>query len=111
MTHADIEIHDARERHRFEATVDGQLAGFVDYEADGDRLVLPHTQVDPAFEGRGIGSALARHVLDQARAQGKDVVPVCPFIKGWIDRHPDYQSLVAPERPDGAEAPGESTAP
>jgi predicted GNAT family acetyltransferase len=83
------------ERHRFEARVDGQLAGFAAYLAEPGRIVFTHTEVDPAYEGRGVGSALARGALDEVRAQGSvQVVPRCPFIRGWIDRHPDYADLL-----------------
>lgn len=57
--------------------------------------MFTHTEVDPAFEGRGIGGALARHALDAVRAAGtRRVLPICPFIKGWIGKHPDYVELL-----------------
>ena len=52
-------------------------------------------EVDDAFEGQGVGSALARTALDDVRASGRSAVPKCPFIRGWIDKHPDYADLVA----------------
>lgn len=86
---------------RFEAHVDGALAGFADYEVVEGYLVFPHTVVDPSFEGRGIGSAIVRHALDAVRAAGTyRVVPTCPFFRSWIERHPDYQSLL--RTPQGA---------
>lgn len=91
------EITDNAERKRYEIRVDGEMAGFADYEpAEGGTVVFTHTEVDPAFEGKGVGSALARGALDDVRAKGAAVIPVCPFIKGWILRHPDYKDLVAP---------------
>ena len=88
-------ITDIADRKRFEARDDqDQLLGFVEYQQADDRITFTHTEVLPAFEGKGIGSTLARAVLDQARADGLSVVPQCPFIKTWIDRHPDYQDLV-----------------
>jgi predicted GNAT family acetyltransferase len=53
-----------------------------------------HTEIDPAFEGKGLGSALAAGALDAERALGEPVVPLCPFIRSYIDRHPDYADLV-----------------
>ena len=80
---------------RYEAHVDGELAGFAEFERDGDRIVFTHTEVDDAFEGHGVGSALARGALDDVRARGGlRVVPRCPFIKAWIEKHPDYDDLV-----------------
>ena len=82
---------------RFEALLDGGLAGFAEYHDRGGRRVFTHTEVDPAFEGQGIGSTLARAALDKARADGVGVVPLCPFIRGWIEKHPDYADFVVPE--------------
>lgn len=88
------EITDNAGEGRYEIRVDGGLAGFAEYERRGGAVVFTHTEVDPAFEGKGIGSALARGALDDVRAKGDPVVPVCPFIKKWIEKHPDYQDLV-----------------
>lgn len=83
-------------RSRFVAVSDGEEAGFVQYRRqDGDRIVFTHTEVDDRFEGQGVGSMLARTVLDQARNEGLTVVPSCAFIRGWIERHDDYADLVA----------------
>jgi len=80
---------------RYEIHVDGDgTAGFVTYRRDGDEIALLHTEIDPAYEGKGLGSVLARRVLDAARQQGLAVLPYCPFIRGWIARHPDYAELV-----------------
>lgn len=84
------------ERSRFEIrTEDGRLAGFAEYVARPGVVEFTHTVVRDEFEGQGIGSKLARAALDAVRADGDDVVPTCPFIKSWIEKHPDYQDLVA----------------
>ena len=88
------EITDNAEQGRYEIRVDGDLAGFAEYERGEGAVVFTHTEVDSAFEGKGVGSALARGALDDVRAKGRSVVPLCPFIKKWIGRHPDYQDLV-----------------
>ncbi|MFA1549546.1 GNAT family N-acetyltransferase [Actinomadura chokoriensis] len=88
------EISDNAAKSRYEIRVDGDLAGFVEYEPGEGALTFVHTEVDSAFEGKGIGSALARGALDDVRGKGFSVVPVCPFIKKWIERHPDYKDLV-----------------
>lgn len=85
------------EAHRYAAYLDGALAGFTVYELAEDpaRIVFVHTEVDDAFEGRGVGSAIARAALDDVRATGeRRVVPQCPFIRGWIEKHPDYADLL-----------------
>lgn len=91
---SDVIVRDAPHKNRYEAVIGDAVAGFVAYhEVTGD-LCFTHTEVADEFEGRGIGSALARAVLDDARAKGVRVRPECPFIAGWIERHPDYQKLV-----------------
>ena len=84
------------ERSRFDIHVeDGRLAGFTQYnEGDGVREFF-HTEVRDEFEGQGIGGKLARAALDETRASGLKVIATCPFIKGWIEKHPDYQDLLA----------------
>ncbi len=90
----DITVADNPERHRYDAVVDGRLAGFAAYQLRPGHVVFTHTEVEPEFEGGGVGSALARAALDDVRARGQQVVPLCRFIAGYIDRHPDYQDLV-----------------
>ena len=91
----EVVVTDVRERGRYEAHLDGALAGFAQYRRNDDVIVFVHTQVDPAFEGRGIGSALARTSLDAARAGRLRVDPQCPFYAAWIGKHPEYADLVA----------------
>lgn len=82
-------------QNRFEAEVAGMRA-FVDYVLMGKRIIYTHTEVPEQLEGQGIGSQLARHVLDYARNEGLGVMPLCPFIAEWIRNHPEYRSLVIP---------------
>ena len=81
---------------RYEVSVDGEPAGFAAYTLEGDDVVvLTHTEVNDRLEGQGVGSALARAALDDIRADGtRSVRPQCPFIRAWIARHPDYESLL-----------------
>jgi uncharacterized protein len=92
---ADVQVTLNEDEKRYEARVGGELAGSAYFDAADDLIVLTHTEVDDAYEGHGVGSALARGALDDIRADGRrKVVPRCQFIKAWIDRHPDYQDLV-----------------
>lgn len=92
---ADVQVTDNPHESRWEAHVDGELAGFAAYTTTDDLITFTHTEVSDAFEGQGVGSALARGALDAVRADGsRKVLPRCPFIRGWIDKHPDYQDLV-----------------
>jgi predicted GNAT family acetyltransferase len=87
------DLTDNTARHRYEMTIDGATA-FIEYRKEADHVVLVHTEVPEALSGRGIGSAIARAVLDDARAHGRLVVPECEFIAGYIKRHPEYAGLV-----------------
>jgi uncharacterized protein len=89
-----IVITDASERQRFELRVDGELAGSLVYRARKGLLALVHTEVDQRFEGRGLGGRLARFALEEARERGVAVLPFCPFVNGWMKRHPEYDDLV-----------------
>lgn len=85
------------ERHRYEIVVDDAVAGFVGYRSKPGLLIFTHTQIESAYEGQGLGSRLARAALDDVRAQGLRLVPVCPFIAGYLERHPEYADLVDAE--------------
>lgn len=90
-----IEIVEVRDKHRFEARVDGAVAGVAMVRHRPGLVIFLHTEVDPAFEGRGVGSALAKGALDLVKAAGDRVEPRCPFIAAWIRRHKEYADLVA----------------
>lgn len=87
-------VRDATDHGRYEVTVDGELAGFARYVRLPGRIVFTHTEVDPAFEGKGVGSTLAREALDSVRAAGLQVDPKCPFFAAYIRRHKEYADLV-----------------
>lgn len=84
-----------RREQDYAITVDDRPAGRAFFQLRDDAVVFTHTEVDPAFEGQGVGSALAKGALDDIRAQGKRVVPLCPFIARYIENHPEYADLVA----------------
>lgn len=92
---SDVETSNNPGDSRYEAHLDGELAGIAAYVLEGeDVIVFTHTEVDERFEGHGVGSALARFALDDVRrAGGRRVVPRCQFIEAWIDKHPDYADL------------------
>lgn len=83
---------------RYEIYGDDRRAGYLKYRIQGDLMAIDHTEIDDRFEGEGLGGDIARHVLDEARAQGKGVLPFCPFIRSWIDRHPEYEDLIPAEQ-------------
>lgn len=87
-------IEDNPAQSRFEITIDGELAGFVDYRKDGDEYALPHTRVFTAFEGRGVGSQLIAGTLAEIAERGGTVLPYCPFVPKVIRDHPEFLELV-----------------
>lgn len=100
MEAEQIVVADAHEQHRFEAHHEGALAGFAAYQKAGALIVFTHTEVKPEFEGQGVGSVLIRRALDAVREDGRySVLPLCPFVRAFISRHPEYADLVfAPPR-------------
>ena len=94
---ADAVVVDAPEASRYELRLDGRLIGLAAYRRQDGVIAFTHTEIDEACEGHGLGSRLAAAALDDARRQGLDVVPLCPFIAHYIDRHPEYEKLVAPD--------------
>ena len=88
-------VRDNPELRRYEAIVDGKLAGSILYREREDELVLVHTEVEEEFEGQGIGSRLVAATLDDIRARGLRMRPFCPFVKAYVERHPEYADLIA----------------
>ena len=92
-------VVDVPEESRFELRLGDAVAGHVAYRRRTPGTTsLIHTEIASGYEGRGLGSVLARGVLDRLRADGEAVLPFCPFVRGWIERHPDYLDLVPPDR-------------
>jgi predicted GNAT family acetyltransferase len=91
---SDVVTSHNPQQSRYEAHIDGELAGFAEYQLTDRLVVFTHTEVDDRFEGRGVGSAVVRYALDDVRTTDRQVLPLCPFVKGWIGKHPDYQDLL-----------------
>ncbi|MGY1749755.1 MULTISPECIES: GNAT family N-acetyltransferase [unclassified Modestobacter] len=90
-------VTDAPEDSRYEIRDGERLLGQAAYQRRGNQVVFTHTEVDTGEENSGLGSKLVRAALDDVRSKGGTVVPMCSFVRGWIDRHPEYQDLVAAE--------------
>ena len=91
-------VTDISDRRRFEIEVDGAVLGFAEYRRRPGVISFTHTEIDPAHEGEGLGTLLVKAALDTARAEGLAVLPYCPFVRGFIDRHREYLDLVPVER-------------
>ena len=92
---ADTQVRDNATGQRYEAVVDGRIAGSAHYRLTGDGIEFTHTKVSPEYEGQGVGAALARFALDDAKRRGLSVTPTCEFIESYIRRHPEYAELVS----------------
>jgi predicted GNAT family acetyltransferase len=92
---AEAEVVDVPQASRYELRLDGHLIGLAAYRRREGRIAFTHTEVDESCEGRGFGSRLAAAALDDAARNGLEVVPLCPFIAGYIERHREYEQLVA----------------
>ncbi len=89
-----IAVHDDAEHDRYVVEVDGEVAGYTVYHMRGGRHFFVHTEIEPEFGGHGAGTALARYALDDVRDKGGMIVPICPFIRGFVDEHPEYETLI-----------------
>lgn len=92
------EVRDVPDAQRFEILLDGELAGFAVYTRRPGLIDFLHTEVDPRFEGHGVGSTLIREALERARDEGSQVLPHCPFVRAYLTRHPDLVELVPEHR-------------
>ncbi|WP_063054460.1 GNAT family N-acetyltransferase [Nocardia salmonicida] len=82
------------EKNRYDVFFDDELAGFTEYiERDNDTDFI-HTEIDDAFAGKGLGGVLARQAVEDVIARGCTVTAHCPFIRGWLDKHPEYDAHV-----------------
>jgi uncharacterized protein len=94
-TSTDITVTRDPDRRRYEASVGGTtVAGFIDYQETSELVVLTHTEVPASFEGRGVGSALARAALDDVRERGLRALVICPFILSWLRTHQEYRDVL-----------------
>ena len=95
MTGQSVEVADNPGERRFEASVEGGLAGLLYYSKRPGKLVLVHTEVSGEFGGHGVGGRLVAGALDDIRARGLKVTALCPFAAAYIENHDEYADLVA----------------
>lgn len=88
-----IEVVDAAESQRYEARRDGTTLGFAAYQRTAELTVFTHTEIDSAYEGQGVGGTLVKGALEDVRERNHKVIAVCPFVEGWMRRHPEYADL------------------
>jgi predicted GNAT family acetyltransferase len=89
-----IEVGDAPDRDRYELSIDGEVVGFTAYRARPGLIAFVHTEVDERLQGRGLADRLIQFALEDARTRGLAVLPFCPFVKAFIERHREFEALV-----------------
>ncbi|MFC9552749.1 GNAT family N-acetyltransferase [Rhodococcus sp. NPDC056960] len=98
------DVRDAPDHHRFEIHVDGERAGLTEYLDRGDQRIFFHTEIGDQFAGRGLATALIHGALDETVRGGKRIVPICPFVAGYLKKHDDFADSVDPVTPDAVQA-------
>jgi predicted GNAT family acetyltransferase len=91
----NTEVRDQPGRSRYELLLDGEVIGYVDYLRQGGVWVFTHTEVSADHRSDGLASTLVRGALDDVRRRGNRVVPRCPYVGHFIDKHPEYADLVS----------------
>lgn len=89
-----VDVADSPERERYEISLDDHLVGFTEYRLRPGLIAFIHTEVEESVQGRGLGDRLIRFALEDARARGLKVLPFCPFVKAFIERHREFEALV-----------------
>lgn len=96
MTGAEYVVRDAPERSRYEVVGDGEVVvGYLEYTVEPGLIVLAHTEVAPSVEGQGVGSRLVKGALEDIRSRALRIIPLCPFVKAYLQRHPEQRDVVA----------------
>ena len=93
-------VADNPDEERYELHQDGELAAFTEYQLGEGFIAFVHTETQPAFEGHGVAQVLVRETLDDVRRRGLAVMPFCPYVRGFIEKNPEYVDLV----PEGERA-------
>jgi NAD+ kinase len=96
---SDAQVVDSFERQRYEVLLGGEVAGVLHYRRRNGLIELMHTEIDQSFEGRGLAGRLAAGALQDARGRSTPVVATCPFVNGYLERHPEFSDVLAPNQP------------
>ena len=95
-------VRDNATELRYELLDGDTVIGLIRYRLEPGAVALIHTEIEPAHEGQGLGSELVKGALDDLRGRGLRLVPICPYVRSWLERHPEYADLVTsdPATPD-----------
>ncbi|WP_392673083.1 GNAT family N-acetyltransferase [Streptomyces sp. LN785] len=97
---AALTVERRDDRHRYEILVDGERAGLTAFRDRGEQRVFYHTKIFDAFAGRGLAGQLVQQALTDVRAQGKRIVPVCPYVAKYLQKHDEFSDITDPVTPD-----------
>lgn len=97
-------VRHVAEANHYEITVAGEHAGLKAYVDAGDQRIFYHTEIDDKFGGRGLAGVLVSAALTDARAAGKRIVPVCPYVAKYVKTHHDFDDILDPVTPDALAA-------
>lgn len=95
MTAEDVQLLNNVSERQYELHLDGVRVSVASYYERDEVTVIPHTETLPAYGGRGLAGRLVGFALDELRSRGRKVGPACPFVAGFIAKHPEYQDLLA----------------
>jgi predicted GNAT family acetyltransferase len=101
-----IELSRDERGRRYLATVEGSVIGEAEFLLTPELVIFTHTEIDPRFEGQGVGSVLVHWALDDARARGYTVLPTCPFVRAYIGRHSEEYADLVYRSPHGGSPSG-----
>lgn len=96
METTNITIENNADKGQYEAKLDGKVVAFAEYRPIGQSIMFTHTEVNEELEGKGVGSQLIRYALEDTKAQGMTAIPMCPFVKIFIQRHKEFITVVHP---------------
>jgi uncharacterized protein len=92
----DLQLSDNATAQRYEARIGERVVAYIEYRPSGEARMLTHTEVNGDVEGQGVGSAIVKFALEDIRSKGERVVPMCPFVAAYMQRHREYVELVHP---------------
>lgn len=101
-----VTVVEVPEHQRYELHLDGRRVGLAEYRLAGDRRVLTHSEIDPAYQGRGLAGRLVAAVVDDLRRRRLTLEPQCPFVVAYLERHPEERDVVDPDHPGGLATAG-----
>jgi hypothetical protein len=93
-----LTVRDNPTELRYELLDGDTVVGLIRYRIEPGAVALIHTEIEPAHEGQGLASELVKGALDDLRGRGLRLIPICPYVRSWLERHPEYTDLITADR-------------